>query len=167
MNIEILYILFPIVYAIHAIEETFTQKRWMKRHADDVSAKFPFTRCLVNMQKSLGNTGFCLIAFEELLVILIATVAFVYGEMWLLLALVYGFSIHSLLHIGKAVALRSYVPGVVSVVAFLPYSAATVGNLTVRFGAGYNIGLCLGGTAIVAANLMLLHTMWRAIHRLK
>ncbi len=159
MNIEILYMLMPLVVALHGVEEVFTRKSWLSRHTDAVGTQFPFARKFLKIYNSESTLAFVLIVVEELLIISLATVAFIYSEQEFLLALFYGFGIHLLLHIIQSIVLRCYTPGLITSIVILPYSVVGVANMLVRFPGYLNISLALCGLAIMAGNLVLCHSI--------
>ena len=157
MNIEILYLLFPLFALLHEVEELFTKKHWIAKNADPVIVRFPFLAGIVRLQKSTSNLRFLLMALEEIVIISACTVSFIYGAQWPLYALFWGFSIHLLAHVVLAAPLQHYyIPGLISAIFLIPYATAGIMNLIGRFSITENICLALGGIAFMVLNLWLM-----------
>ncbi len=157
MNIEILYLLFPVFALLHEVEELSTQKRWMAKNADPIIVRFPFLARIVRTLKNTSNLRYLLMAVEELVIISACTVSFIYGAQWPLYALFWGFSIHLLAHVMLAAPLQHYyVPGLISGIFLIPYATAGIMNLIGRFSVTENICWALGGIAFMLLNLWLM-----------
>ena len=125
--LTVLYIIlpFPLAFIIHDTEEIIFQHKWMLRHKESLLQRFPKAKTMIDMLSSLSTKAFAIAAFEELVVILLATAWILADgkfaiEIWS--ALFIAFSFHLLVHIGQGIMIRGYVPGIVTSILLLPYS---------------------------------------------
>ncbi len=127
MHLHILTVvwLFPIIFMFHDFEEILTVEKWVKRNRDFVFHKIP-----PSLHKYFYSTfqmttvQFAQDVFWIFLVITAATIIAVlfsfYFPFLILLAL---FFAHVFTHIGQAVYLGKYTPGVITAIGLvLPYS---------------------------------------------
>lgn len=157
----LLYILLPLVFLIHDLEEIVMRKHCMPYIVRLVSGKFPRIVPFVRHLQNISTRDFIIIVIEEFLLIIVALAVFLYDIPYLLLALFWGFSIHLLVHIAQAIVIRKYVPGLVTSLLFLPYCALGVVHLIQRYSFGMNMLLAVVGFAIVVANLLIMHRIMR------
>lgn len=149
----------PIVFIVHDLEEILCRKRWMKNNAAELVRRFPKMKPILMHLKDISTTRFCIIVGEELLLIVVAMVMFIYANQNFLLALFWGFSLHLFVHIGQAIVAMRYVPGVVSSVLFLPYVAFGIFDLCMQFSWRTNLLLSVCGLTVVGLNLLLMHKL--------
>ena len=126
--LSILYLVlpFPLLFILHEAEEVWVQHRWMSAHKESLVLKFPRIRSMVEYLSRLNTKAFAWAACEELAVLSIATCYVLAGgacaiQLWS--ALFMAFSLHLLVHIGQAIAVRGYVPGVVTSLLLSPFAA--------------------------------------------
>ena len=124
--------LLPISFMIHDFEEIVFWESWMAKNGAELTRRAPpFLTGLANdfVHKSTAQVSvtvfliFCLTTVSVLLV----TVA----EYWpLFLILMSMFFLHGFGHIGQAILLRRYVPGVItSVLVVIPYGVWATGRV--------------------------------------
>jgi hypothetical protein len=156
--------LLPIAFMFHDLEEIVTVEAWMQRNRADLHKRLP-ARIVKAVERDLSmeTASFAVAVSFMLLGVSLSTV-------WAGISLDHGgsmlpfagalavFFVHSFTHMGQAIALRRYTPGVVtSIVIVLPYSVYTYYRLvadellTWKMAAlGFPVGL------ICAAPLLLL-----------
>ena len=161
MLTHFIFILTPFLFLIHDLEEIFTQKYWMKANAERIMTRFPKLHVIVMALKEISIAGFCVIVIEEFLLLSVATILFMYGYKQLLFLLFWGFSLHLIIHIIQAVALKSYVPGVVTSICMIPVVIIGVRSMILHFSVIENTALAVSGLALVALNLLLMHWIVR------
>ena len=116
-------LLFPIAFILHDGEETITQEKWMSNNKESLLIKFPKLKPMIEQLARLNTKAFAIAALEELLIILPATpdllldVAYSF-PIWS--ALFIAFSFHLLIHIGQAIIVRGYIPGIITTILCLP-----------------------------------------------
>ena len=98
----LLYILLPLVFLIHDLEEIVMRKRCMPYIVRLVSSNFPRITPIIRHLQNISTKNFIIIVIEEFLLIIVALVVFLYDIPYPLLALFWGFSIHLLVHIAQA-----------------------------------------------------------------
>lgn len=157
----LLYILLPLVFLIHDLEEIVMRKRSMPHLMRLVSGKFPRIAPIIRHLQNISTKHFIIIIIEEFLLLIVALVVFLYDIPYLLLALFWGFSIHLLVHIAQAILIRRYIPGLITSLLFLPYCALGVVHLIQRYSFELNMLLAVTGFAIVVANLLIMHRIMR------
>lgn len=148
MNIEILYLMLPLVMLPHVAEEILTRRRWLIRRGHEVAERCPLARKTLLAADGLPGSGFAALAAAELAFTALAAAWFANGTLWLLLAVFYAFALHLVAQLALAVAARGYVPGLVTALIAVPYCAAAIHNSVVRFGWGSNALLAAGGVLL-------------------
>lgn len=160
MLTPLLLLLLPAAFLIHDIEEIIMRKRWMNNHAHEVMQRFPRTIPLVSHLKAQSTRAFCYIVIEELLLIILSAVCMMYVSPLPIAALAWAFIVHLWVHLGLAVALRRYVPGLVTALLLqLPYTWVVIWCLTQEFSAWDNLLLATSGTLVVAINIVIMHKL--------
>ena len=157
----------PLAFVIHDGEEILTIPGWIARHRsllDRIADTGTLARRVVeNLASSRSAVTGAVLA--ELAVILLVT--FVAQQwprnrptMYAYAAILGGFFLHSLTHVGSAIILRSYTPGVISAILVIPPASIYVyrrlfsaGLLTWRSAAlSAAVGVALVVPAVVAAH---------------
>ena len=132
--LSVLYLVLslPVAFILHDAEEVAVQHRWMLAHRVSLASGFPKLRPMIEHLSLLGTTAFAIAATEELVVLVVATCyVLVDGifstQIWS--ALFLAFSLHLFIHFGQAILFRGYVPGIVTSLLLLPYSAYGVWSI--------------------------------------
>ncbi len=157
----LLYIMLPLVFLFHDLEEIVMRKRCMPYLVQLVSSKFPRITLIIRHLQNISTRNFIIIIIEEFLLITVALAVFLYDIPYPLLAMFWGFSIHSLVHIAQAIIIRRYVPGLITSLLLLPYCALGVVHLIQRYSFEINMLLAVVGLAIVVVNLLIMHRIMR------
>ena len=162
LSILFLVLPFPLAFIIHEAEEIAVQKRWMSRHHDLPKQKFPRLKPLTGHLAKLGTKAFAVAAAEELLIVLAVTALVLIQyefcmQIWS--AIFIAFSLHHILHILQAVAVRGYVPGLVSTVVLLPYSAYGLYSIHLAMSLWEMLAWGTAGLVFMALNLMFAHKL--------
>ncbi len=122
--------LFLLVYLVHDLEEIFTVEEWMNRHRRVLRKLAANDRFLERVVKSVDlSTGQFAVAFAFLFIVSgVACWAATYDlrpglGIWCFMAVVGVMFVHVFTHVGQALYLRMYTPGVITAVAVvLPYT---------------------------------------------
>lgn len=158
----LIYLSLPIVFLLHDVEETLLRRWWAERNTDSISSRFPFARPMLEHLRNMSTNSFCIIVAEELLLIILAAVCAIYGTTKVpLCALTWGFCIHLVVHIGQAVAVRSYVPGLITSLLLIPYIILAIADLLQQYYWHENLLMASLGTMIVIVNLLVMHRIMR------
>lgn len=150
----------PIAFVLHDAEEGMVQHAWMVSHETVLRTKFPRLQSLITHLLRLDTKAFLVAALEELLVMLGVT-AYVllqapYAmEVWT--ACFLAFSLHLLVHVGQALLVRGYVPGLVSSLLLLPYVAYGIWSIWLVMSSWLMLLLAVAGWLVLMANLWFSH----------
>lgn len=120
--------LFPIIFGIHDFEEIIVVEKWVSKNQDYLIKILPKRASLFFEKNFAKKTNqFSLVVYIEFILISISTIlVFLNGfhmwHKWLYLGLYTVFFLHSFTHIGQAILLKRYTPGVItSIVFIIPY----------------------------------------------
>ncbi len=124
--------LFPIAFMFHDFEEIIFWELWLKKHGDEVKSRVP--RILVNQVSTVIGKSTAEAAFSIFLIFILTVLASFpaaeYGDYGFFLLASGAFFLHGFMHIGQAIALRKYVPAVItSVLIVIPYGLVLYGRL--------------------------------------
>ncbi len=160
LSVLILVLPLPLAFLLHDAEEVAVQHRWMENHSGALRERFPRLRPLLDRLQRLNTKAFALAALEEFIVLLCATacvladVPFAW-ELWA--ALFLAFSLHLLLPVGQAVAVRGYVPGLVTSILLSPFAAYGIFCISLVMSPLKMFALAVTGAAFIALNLRFAH----------
>lgn len=152
-----LVLLLPLLFIVHDSEEIITQRKWMERDSGRIVERFPAAGRMVSMLSGVSDRSFSLMVMEELAVISLAVWLDAIGVAWPLVGLFYGFGLHLVVHVGQGVAMRSYVPGLVTSVVEIPVVAYIAVGLWSEYTVVENLMLALGGVLFAGVNVFLIH----------
>lgn len=125
LSIESVLILFPIIFMFHDFEEILTVEQWMDKHRTRLESILPkWILKLVQTRFHITTLHFAKNVFWIFLVISLVSVFTIllhhYSIFLILLAV---FFFHAFTHLGQAIFLKSYTPGVTtSIFLIIPYS---------------------------------------------
>ena len=160
LSVLILVLPLPLAFLLHDAEEVAVQHRWMENHSGALRERFPRLRPLLDRLQRLNTKAFALAALEEFIVLLCATACVLADvsfalELWA--ALFLAFSLHLLLHLGQAVAVRGYVPGLVTSILLSPFAAYGIFCISLVMSPLKMLALAVAGAAFIALNLRFAH----------
>lgn len=159
-------ILFPIAFILHDGEEIITQERWMSTHKESLLVRFPNLTPMIEQLAGLNTKAFAIAALEELLIILLATpdllldVAYSF-PIWS--ALFIAFSFHLLIHIGQAIIVRGYIPGIITTILCLPYAYTGVTIIASFYNGWILAAITISGIIAMLLNLRFAHWLGKRI----
>ncbi len=122
--------LFPVVFMLHDFEEIVLVETWMRRNGDEVRRRFRFARGAIDHLTDLPTAAFALVVAEEFLIISAVTLAAVelgWYEMWA--GILIAFLLHLVGHLAQFLALRHYIPAIVTTLLALPYGVWALDRL--------------------------------------
>ena len=160
--LSILYLVlpFPLLFVLHEAEEIMVQRRWLAAHRNALNAKFPRLHPLIAHLSRLTTPAFALAAAEEWFILLIATCYVLVGGNYALplwSALFIAFAFHQFVHVSQAVAVKGYVPGLVTSLLLLPYSALGLQSIWLVMSGWQLLFWGIAGVAFMAINLRFAH----------
>lgn len=160
LSVLILVLPLPLAFLLHDAEEVAVQHRWMENHSGALRERFLRLRPLLDRLQRLNTKAFALAALEEFIVLLCATACVLADvsfalELWA--ALFLAFSLHLLLHFGQAVAVRGYVPGLVTSILLSPFAAYGIFCISLVMSPLKMFALAVAGAAFIALNLRFAH----------
>ena len=126
MNIDThtLLWLFPIAFMFHDFEEILFWELWLKKHGEEVKRRLPAflaKRASPILEKSTAEASFSIFLIFSCTVLAAFLAAERQSYSFFLLASG-AFFLHGFMHIGQAIALRKYVPAVItSALVVIPY----------------------------------------------
>lgn len=150
----------PALFVLHDVEEAVVQHRWMLSHEAALRAQFPRLQPLITHLLQLDTRAFLVAALEEWL-LLMGVTAYVLlqapyaTEVWA--ACFLAFSLHLLVHVGQALLVRGYVPGLVSSLLLLPYAAYGIWSIWLVMSGWSMLFLAGAGWLVLLANLGFSH----------
>lgn len=116
--------LFPVAFMFHDFEEIIFWELWLKKHGDEVKRRVPAflaksVGTIVEKTTAQASLPICLIFG---LTVLSSFLAAEYGKYGFFLLASGAFFLHGFMHLGQAIALRKYVPAVItSAFIVIPY----------------------------------------------
>ena len=128
--------LFPIAFMFHDFEEIILFEPWLRKNAGEIEARIK-SRIPAFLAKQIGvilNKSTTEFAFPIVLIFsltgLASFLAVEYGSYEFFLLASGSFFLHGFMHIGQTIALRRYIPAVISsVVVVIPYGLILYGRL--------------------------------------
>ena len=156
----ILYILLILAFIVHDGEEIAVVHKWVMTHGNELCEKHPMLRRVFNYLRKLNTKAFAIAAFEELIVLIgISAYAYIGGpyaiELWS--ASFMAFSLHLIVHIGQAIVVRGYVPGLVTSILLLPFSYIGIQSIWNTFSTARLCLWTLIGVLFIVVNLAFAH----------
>ena len=160
ISATVLYVLFILAFIVHDGEEIAMEHKWVLTHGDALCARFPMLRRLFNHLRRMSTKAFVIAVMEELAVLVAITVYALVGgpygiELWSVAFMV--FAIHLVVHVGQAIVVRGYVPGLVSSILLLPFSCYGMKGICHTFSASQLLLYGAIGVVIMVANLAFAH----------
>lgn len=160
--LAVLYLVlpFPMAFIIHDAEEVIVQHRWMTLHRAGLSERMPWLEPMIARLAQLDTRAFAVAALEELVVLLMVTAyVLIQGryclEVWA--ALFMAFSIHLVVHIGQALLVRGYVPGLITALLLLPFAGYGMWSIWLVMTGWEMLMWGVIGVIIMVLNLHLAH----------
>ncbi|WP_334075855.1 MULTISPECIES: HXXEE domain-containing protein [Paenibacillus] len=120
-----LFWLFPVTFLFHDFEELLTVEKWATRHRDHLDDTLPdFFKKILGSSLRMNTLHFAKDVFAVYTIIVVATGLAVFFHVYLLfLAALHLYFLHVFTHVGQALYLKKYTPGVITAVfPVLPYS---------------------------------------------
>lgn len=159
-------ILFPIAFILHDGEEIITQEKWMSKHKESLLIRFPRLKPMIEQLAGLSTKAFAIAALEELLIILLATLDLLLNVAYsfpIWSALFIAFSFHLLIHIGQAIIVRGYIPGIITTILCIPYAFYGVLIIGTFYNGWELVAITILGIVAMLLNLKFAHWLGKRI----
>jgi uncharacterized protein with HXXEE motif len=121
MNLQILMMMFPVVFMFHDFEELCFLESWIRKNADFLRNKPAGRNWLTVEGYSTSALGIA-IAMMFLFVSSTSILCVIYDLFALFAAAMTVFALHNLVHIIQPILLRRYIPAMGSSIITLPYA---------------------------------------------
>jgi len=121
MNIQILMMMFPVVFMFHDFEELCFLESWIRKNADSLRDKFIAKNWLQYEGYSTAALGIT-IMMMFLFVSLTSILSVIFNLYALFAAAMIVFTLHNLVHIIQPILLRRYIPAMGSSIITIPYA---------------------------------------------
>ena len=145
MNIQILMMMFPVVFMFHDFEELCFLESWIRKNADYLRNTF-FGKNWLRLEgystSALGITILLMFLFVSATSILSVT----FNLFGLFAAAMIVFTLHNLVHIIQPILLGRYIPAMGSSIITLPYSLYVLHDLN-------RLNLLVGRDTVIASVL--------------
>jgi len=164
MKMDTFLWMLPLVFMFHDFEEILMTRAWTERYQSELNTRLPhFVKRFMAHSAKLSTAGFALAVAEEFLLLSVLTIISIEFKLYVLwAALMLGFFLHLLIHIGQALYIRHYVPAVITSILSSLYCLAAG---KVVFAAGlvrWNEVILPTGIAFIFIVLNLVFSVWLA-----
>lgn len=152
---NLIFIVFPIVFMMHELEEIIWMPDFYKRI---YSSKKQLPKVVENTLKESNSKKFSFIVLEEFLLLGFATVlCYSYSQYNLYVAITVGYGIHIVGHVIQALFLRQYVPGLITGIISIVIMWILVKNVLFELDVSKIVIMFIPITIIIFLNLFLCH----------
>ena len=158
-DIKVLVWIFPILFIFHDFEEIIMMQPWIKKNRAYLSDRFPkLAGKLLPHFDSITTASFALGVFEEFILIsLVSVVSFVSGSYGFWAGLFIAFTVHLIIHCFQALAVRKYIPALITSLLCLPACYYILKHAIPIFTASELIYNSLFGLLLMVLNLYAVH----------
>jgi hypothetical protein len=124
-------LLFPALFMIHDFEEIIYGHNWFKRNIKNIETKVS-AKLMSKLLKSLNGTTsqFAFAVFEEFIILVVLSLFTIFYHWYgVYVCLMFGYCVHSLVHLLQSIYIKQYVPATASALAtsiFILYGAFIV-----------------------------------------
>ena len=149
-----IYVSFFIIFVIHELEEIFYLPGWFRKNRN-LFQRYPIASKFSN----ISTKKFLLIVLEELLLLLISYLIFIWDCYNLWIAIFLGFYVHLIGHLMQFLIIRKLYPGMISTIVAIPYCSILLHSIISIFRLEWLHVLLLGflGGVLVIVNLLVMH----------
>lgn len=159
-ELELIISLFPIVFMIHEFEEIICFKPWVTNNGLWLTSKYPkFAKPVTHLGR-LSVPAFSGAVLEEFILVSITTVLALtlhWYSVWI--AVFTAFAFHVFLHIVQWVAIRRYIPVIITSLLSLPYPIWGLSKIFNEFSVSLIIICFVIGLLTTIINLFLAHKL--------
>ena len=155
--------IFPVLFIFHDMEEVIWLPGFIEKNRQDIIKRYPIAEKLLSAYKmGMSTEAFALAVYEELIVLvaICALVEITKSEwaMGIFYGGLIGFTVHLVIHILQSIAIKRYIPSLITSILTLPPSIMLLMHTKWDMGISAIAGAIIG-IAGVAANLKLAHML--------
>lgn len=167
MDIETLMWLFVIAFIFHDFEEIIMVESWIKNNSSKIYKVLP-KRLADQVMKQFTMTTAQFAVAVLIMFLFVASSTFIavqFNNLYMFIIMTLVFFLHSFMHIGQSIILRSITPGVVtSIVILIPYSIILYYELFSNQLINWKtIFICLPFTILIAPILLFAHWLGKKV----
>lgn len=158
-NMQVMIWLFPILFIFHDFEEIIFIKAWVGKNRRFLAARFPaLSKKLLPHFDNLTTSSFALgVAEEFILIMIITSISYMTNWYDLWIGSFISFTIHLVMHCLQAMAIRKYIPCIVTSVICLPICIYVITNIINISSLNNIIIYSILSCIILAINLAAIH----------
>lgn len=148
---------FPILFIFHDMEEIIGFGLWLTKNREFLDNKYPK---ISNTYKPYSTEGMAAAVMEELvLCLVICLISWFTGFYGLWLGAFMAYTVHLVIHIGKSIVIRKYIPALITSLICLPISIWVIAcSITLlSYSVSNVIVYSLIGIVAIAGNLEIAH----------
>ena len=155
--------IFPVLFIFHDMEEVIWLPGFMNKNREEIIKRYPVAEKLLSAyRKGMTTDDFAVAVYEELiLLIAVCALAELTKAPWAMgiwYGALIGFTVHLAVHILQAVALKRYIPSLVTSILTLPCSIMLLVNTKWDMNTSAIAG-AVAGVLAVAINLKFAHML--------
>ena len=155
--------IFPVLFILHDMEEVIWLPGFIEKNREDIIKQYPIAEKLLSVYKmGMTTEAFALAVYEELIVLMAICVLVELTKAELAMGIWYGaligFTAHLVIHILQSIAIKRYIPSLITSILTLLPSIMLLMHTKWDMGLSAIIGTIIG-IAGVAANLKLAHML--------
>lgn len=166
MHENLILFLFPIVFMIHEFEEIIMVEKWMRKHRDELSERFPIMTKRLEWLTRIDTRSFTVIVAEEFLIVSTLTVTSILTENIICWYCAFAaFGIHLLVHLLQFFICKKYIPAITTTIFCLSYCIWAFHVSTQSMLPSQLFIYAIIGTTVAGINLLYMHRLMSKIHR--
>ena len=125
-----IFLLFPIIFMLHEMEEIIGFRIWLDKNRDIVSK---YNKLSI-LYQNFSNEGFSIAVLEEYLLCIIITCISIFFKTYIVLIGAFiAFSLHLLVHILQSIIIKRYISSLASSIILLPISIFLISKAIYTF----------------------------------
>ena len=161
--------IFPVLFIFHDMEEVIWLPGFINKNRESIVKRYPIAEKLLSVyREGMTTEAFALAVYEELIVlIVISALVEITNAQWAMgiwYGGLIGFTAHLVIHIIQSIAIKRYIPSLISSIITLPPSVLLLINTKWDTGPSALIGILIGIVGVVA-NLKLAHMLMEKCDR--
>ena len=161
--------IFPVLFIFHDMEEIIWLPGFIEKNHEDIVERYPISEKLLSAyKKGMTTEAFALAVYEELIVLIaISALVEITKAQWAMgiwYGGLIGFTAHLVIHIIQSIAIKRYIPSLMTSIITLPPSLLMLIHTKWDMGTPAMIGTLMGIVG-VAANLKMAHMLMERYDR--
>lgn len=161
--------IFPVLFIFHDMEEVIWLPGFIKKNREDIVKRYPIAEKLLSVYKEgMTTEAFALAVYEELIVLIVISALVEITKAQWAMGIWYGgligFTAHLVIHIIQSIAIKRYIPSLITSIIAFPPSVLLLINTKWDMDISAVIGILIGIVG-VATNLKLAHMLMEKYDR--